>query len=98
MKNLKCANEALKHINKKWCQLKQKEQICVSNSLRENYIKFVLEKERKPNKTEKQFIVACAYLEIQEKEIYISVNEVRKYFESRVQKYDKSIEKAGFQP
>lgn len=95
MKNLKHANEELMQNNKKWCQLKKKEQICVSNSLRENYIKFVLEKERKPNKTEKEFIVGCAYLEIQEKEIYISVNEVRKYFESRIQKYDKSIEKAG---
>lgn len=95
MKNQNGTNGELQQIYKKWCQLKQKEQICVSNLLRENYIKFVLEKERKPNKTEKEFIVACAYLDIQEKKIFISVNEVRKYFESRIEKYDKSIEKAG---
>lgn len=80
-------------MNKKWCQLKKNEQIIISNILRNQYIEFVLKKNRKPNKTEKEFIVACSYLEIGEKKICISVNELRKYFESRIPKYDISIEK-----
>lgn len=79
--------------NKKWCQLKKTEQICVSNILRSQYIEFVLEKGRKPSKTEKEFIVACTYIETGEKEIGISVNELRKYFYSKIPKYDISIEK-----
>lgn len=88
-------NSEVKQFKKKWCQLKQKEQIWISTLLREKYINFVLEKERKPNKSEKEFIVACTYLEIEEKEIQVAVNEVRKYFENKIEKYDKSIEKAG---
>ena len=98
MENQKCAKDESRQGYKKWCQLKQKEQIWASNLLREKYINFVLEKERKPNRTEKEFIVACSYLEIEEKEIQVAANEVRKYFESKIEKYDKSIEKAGFQP
>jgi hypothetical protein len=79
--------------NRKWCQLKKNQQICVSNLLRNQYIEFVLEKGRKPNKTEKEFIVACTYLETIENKIYIAANELRKYFESRIPKYDISIEK-----
>jgi hypothetical protein len=79
--------------NKKWCQLKKNQQIYVSNTLRNQYIEFVLEKDRKPNKIEKEFIVACAYLEAGENKISISVNELRKYFESRIRKYDISLEK-----
>ena len=86
-------NTELLAKNKKWCQLKKNEQICISNILRNQYIDFVLTKGRKPNKTEKEFIVACAYLEAEEIEIGISVNELRKYFESRIPKYDISIEK-----
>lgn len=86
-------NATLIENNKKWCQLKKNEQVCVSNILRNRYIQFVLEKHRKPNKTEKEFILACAYLEIGENEICISENELRKYFESRIPKYDISIEK-----
>jgi len=81
------------HQNKKWCQLKKNEQICISNILRNQYIDFVLDKGRKPNKAEKEFIVACAYLEAAENEIFIFENELRKYFESRIPKYDISIEK-----
>lgn len=88
-------NSEVKQFKKKWCQLKQKEQIWISTLLREKYINFVLEKERKPNKSEKEFIVACTYLEIEEKGIQVAVNEVRKYFENKIERYDKSIEKAG---
>jgi len=79
--------------NKKWCQLKKSEQIRISNILRNQYIEFAIEKSRKPNQAEKEFIVACAYLEIVEDRIYISVGELRKYFQSRISKYDISIEK-----
>lgn len=79
--------------NRKWCQLKRNQQVCVSNILRNQYIDFVLDKGRKPSKTEKEFIIACAYLESSEMEIGISTNELRKYFESRIPKYDISIEK-----
>ena len=86
-------NKILTQKNKKWCQLKKSEQICVSDKLRNQYIDFVLEKKRKSNKNEKEFIIACAYLEIVENQIYITVNELRKYFLTRIPKYDISIEK-----
>ncbi|MBU3154668.1 hypothetical protein [Clostridium estertheticum] len=90
--DIKC-KEPLAQNNKKWCQLKKNEQICISNILRNQYIDFVLGKDRKPNKNEKEFITACAYLEILENQIYISVPDLRKYFQSRIPKYDISIEK-----
>ena len=89
-------NIKTKRLNLKWVQLKQKQQICVSNTLRIHYIRFVLENNRKPNKTEKEFIIACAYMELEEKEIFIAENELRKYFESRLVKYDASIKKLKF--
>lgn len=88
----------VQQVNKKWYKLKQKQQIIISTMLRDLYIKFVLENNRKPNKDEKQFIVANVYLELQEKEIWISDNEISKYFDSKITKYDKSIEKAGLMP
>jgi len=54
---------------------------------------FVIIKDKKPNKNEKEFIIACAYLEIVENQVYISEHELRKYFLSRIPKYDISIEK-----
>jgi hypothetical protein len=95
MKDHKRVEGRILQINKKWHQLKQKQQIIISTMLRDLYIKFVLENNRKPNKVEKQFIVANVYLELQEKEIWIADNEISNYFESRISKYDKSIEKSG---
>jgi len=91
-------DERLIKPNKKWCQLKPKEQIVVSTMLRDRYIKFVLENKRKPNKNEKQFIVASVYMDTEEKEIWIPDNEISKYFESKLASYDKSIEKLGMMP
>ena len=81
--------------NKKWHQLKQKQQIIVSTLLRDSYIMFVLENKRKPSKLEKQLIVGKVFLELQEKEIFIADNELNKYFDSKISNYDKSIEKSG---
>ena len=81
--------------DKKWHQLGKKEQIIVSTLLRDYYIKFVLENNRKPGKSERAFIAATVYLELEEKEILLADNELGKYFESKIGKYDKSIEKAG---
>ena len=85
--------EELLKPNKKWCQLKQKEQISVSTMLRDLYIIFVLENKRKPSKAEKQFIVARVYIELEETKIWIPDKEISKYFESKISNYDKSIEK-----
>lgn len=98
MKKHKDTNEKLLNPNKKWCQLKKKEQIIISTMLRDLYIKFVLEHKRKPNKAEKQFIVAHVYMELEEKNIWIPDNEINKYFKSKICNYDKSIEKLGLQP
>lgn len=87
--------EKLIQPNRKWHQLKQKQQIIVSTLLRDLYIMFVLENKRKPNKAEKQSIVEKVSLELHEKEIFIAVSDINKYFESKLSKYDKSIEKAG---
>lgn len=86
-------NVALVQKNKKWCQLKKNEQIHISNILRNLYMDFVLIKDKKPNKNEKEFILACAYLEILENKVYISEHELRRYFLCKIPKYDISIEK-----
>jgi hypothetical protein len=95
MKDSPNTDENLIKPNKKWHQLKQKQQIIVSTLLRDLYIMFVLENKRKPNKAEKQLIVGKVSLELQEKEIFIADNELNKYFESKLDNYDKSIEKSG---
>jgi hypothetical protein len=56
---------------------------------------FVLENKRKPSKAEKHSITGKVFLELQEKEIFITDNELYKYFESKIPNYDKSIEKSG---
>ncbi|MCT8978384.1 hypothetical protein N4T77_17485 [Clostridium sp. CX1] len=98
MRNNNSKEKKQEQVGRKWCQLKQKEQIWISSLLRDSYIKFVLERERKPSKSEKEFIVACAYLDIEDRGIGITVNEVRKYFESKIEKYNNSIIKAGLEP
>lgn len=95
MKDNLNTNEKLIKPNKKWHQLKQKEQIIVSTQLRDIYIMFVLENKRKPNRAEKQLIVRKVSLELQEKEIFMADNDINKYFESKLSNYDKSIEKSG---
>ena len=98
MKNNEYLNGKLLQTNKKWFQLKQKQQIFIATLLRDLYIKFVLENNRKPNKYEKLFIVATVYLEIEDKEIWIPANEISRYFSSKIPKYDKSIEKFKSSP
>lgn len=87
-------------VNKKWIQLNQKQQIRVSTILRDNYINFVWNNNRKPDNVEKDFIVAQSYLELEKEKIYISESELRKYFQKRLAKYDSSIAKfnALFEP
>lgn len=89
-------NEKDLNPNKKWCQLNKKEQIIVSTMLRNLYIRFVVENNRKPNRDEKQFIVATVYLRTEEEDIFIPANQINKYFQSKISNYDKSIEKLGF--
>jgi len=93
MEKHKYVDDKLLKPNKKWCQLKKKEQIVVSTILRDLYIIFVLGNKRKPSKAEKQFIVACVYIDLEEKEIWIPDKEINKYFDSKLSNYDKSIEK-----
>ena len=95
MKDNQNADEKLIQPSRKWHQLKQKQQIIVSTILTDLYIMFVLENKRKPNKAEKQSIVEKVSLELHEKEIFIAVGDINKYFESKLSNYDKSIEKAG---
>lgn len=80
-------------MKKKWVQLNMKEQIKISTMLRERYINFIVENKRKPSKDERRVIAGNVYLEIEEVGCEVSDNEICKYFESKVSKYDKSIEK-----
>jgi hypothetical protein len=93
VRNNQYALEKQTYPNKKWHQLNQKQQIFISTALRDLYIKFVLENNRKPNKDEKQFIVANVYIELEEEGIWIPDNEVSKYFNSKIEKYDNWIKK-----
>jgi len=78
---------------KKWQQLKMKDQIVASSMLRDLYIKFVFENNRKPNNDEKNFIAATVFTELEEKEIFIKDNEIIKYLKKKIPDFDKSIEK-----
>lgn len=78
---------------KKWQQLKMKDQIIASSMLRDRYIKFVFENNRKPNNDEKKFIAAAVFTELEEKDIFLKDNEIIKYFKKKIPDFDKSIEK-----
>lgn len=78
---------------KKWQQIKMKDQIIASSMLRDRYIKFVFENNKKPNNDEINFITAAVFTELGEKQIFIKDNEIIKYFKKKIPDFDKSIEK-----
>lgn len=78
---------------KKWQQIKMKDQIIASSILRDQYIKFVFENNRKPDNDEKKFIAAAVFSELEEKEIFLKDNEIIKYLKKKIPDFDKSIEK-----
>ncbi|MDV3429522.1 MAG: hypothetical protein LIR50_21280 [Bacillota bacterium] len=78
---------------KKWQQIKMKDQIIASSMLRDRYIKFVFENNKKPNNDEIKFITAAVFTELGEKQIFIKDNEIIKYFKKKIPDFDKSIEK-----
>lgn len=86
-------SEKNNRVNKKWIHLNQKQQIRVSTILRDNYINFVWNNNKKPDKVEKDLIIAQSYLELEKENIYISESELTKYFQKRLPKYDSSIDK-----
>jgi len=61
-------NETSHKPYKKWKQIKMKDQIVASSLLRDLYIKFVFENNRKPTADEKKFIAAAVFTELEEKE------------------------------
>lgn len=78
---------------KKWNQLKMKEQIVASNSIRTLYMKFVLENKREPNSAEKIILVAKSFTELKEKNIFVKDNEINMYLKKKLPDFHKSIDK-----
>ncbi|MFA9422302.1 MAG: hypothetical protein ACERLG_01900 [Sedimentibacter sp.] len=78
---------------KKWNQLKMKDQIIASYILRNFYITFVLQNDRQPNSCEKILIVANAFSELEEKNIFVKDNEINKYLKKKISDFTESADK-----
>lgn len=89
MKNHIKVNGRLLQTNKKWSQLKLKQKEFIYKCIKEEYNSFVQENKRIPNKKEKIFILDKVYSIIQERDIWIPYNEVKRFYQSKIVKLNK---------
>lgn len=92
MKNHIKLNGKLLQTNKKWSHLRQKQKDYISNWLRREYIQFVKTHYRKPRKYEHDEILYEVMYQIQEREIWIPYDEVKKYYVSKIGKWFRKVE------
>jgi len=74
------ADRKLSQTNKKWSQLKSGQKDWISQQMKLEYIKFVEEQNRLPNKDEKEALVSVVYQLIGEKGIYIAYHDILKRY------------------
>lgn len=91
MKNHKKVNGKLLQTNKDWSHLKAKQKEWISKLLRTKYIEMSEEKSRELNKTEKEEVLLFVMNRIDERGIWIPDYEVKKYFSSHINKWNKSV-------
>ncbi|MBJ7987327.1 transposase [Bacillus cereus] len=84
MKNHIKVNGKILQTNKKWSHLKQKQKEHISNWLRREYTQFVKIYHRKPRKYEHDEILHEVMNQIQEREIWIPYDEVKRYYLSKI--------------
>jgi hypothetical protein len=94
MKNHILVGGRLLQTNKKWTHLKQKQKEWIANLLKTEYINFVQESNRKPNKGERDAILNKVYSEIEGREIWIPYYEVKQFFVGRIYRFDKYLRKS----
>lgn len=93
MKNHEYRNGKLLQTNKKFSQLKQSQKEWISGLLREKYLKGMSETGRKLSPKETNQILIEVYEAIQEKDIWIPMGEVEKYFKGKITRYIHSYQK-----
>ncbi|MGN7299080.1 hypothetical protein [Ferdinandcohnia sp. SAFN-114] len=93
MKSHEYRNGRLIQTNKRFSQLKMKQKEWIGNLLRERYTENYLKNGKKPSKQERDKILYDVYDFICEKEIWIPMYEVERYYQSKISSYTKNIEK-----
>ena len=87
MKKHMVVNNQLININKKWSDLKLKQKEYISNLIRETYLTFMKEYNKKPNKDEKIELLEIIYTKIKSRGIWIPFGEVEVQFNKKSNNY-----------
>lgn len=74
------ADRKLSQTNKKWSQLKSGQKDWIAQQMKLEYVKFVEEQNRLPDRDEKEALVSNVYQLIGEKGIYIAYHDIMKRF------------------
>ena len=74
------ADRKLSQANKKWSQLKSGQKDWIAQQMKLEYVKFVEEQNRLPDKDEKEALVSVVYQLIGEKGIWIAYHDILKRF------------------
>lgn len=77
--------------NKAWSDLKQTQKEWIAASLKKNYLTAL--KENQLNKQKEQEIIIRVLDEIEERDIWIPISEVRRYFNSKKRQWKRKYEK-----
>lgn len=90
MKHVRIGGQ-IRNLDKTWSHLKMNQKDWIFQKFREEYINFLNENYRHPNKVECAKIVNTVYNLIEEKGIWIPYNEVRKAFSGKLNRYKKIV-------
>jgi hypothetical protein len=82
-------NDKLLNLDKKWHHLSCQQREWIVSQFREGYVEFLNANNRHPQKEECQKILELVYTKIQEREIWIPYNEVKRAFSSKLSRYRK---------
>lgn len=91
MKNHKMVNGKLLQTNKKWSHLKMRQREEIYNYFKEEYKKFFKENNKVPTKEDRRIILDKVYSLIEDREIWIPYNEVKRFFSSKIIKLNKML-------
>jgi hypothetical protein len=93
LKNHIRVNGRLLQTNKKFSALKLRQKEWIASLLRSKTISLILEHQRQLTRPERERILQETLIAIEQKGIWIPDYEVRRYYDSRVQRYYKSFYK-----
>lgn len=75
--------------NKKFSHLKQKQKEWINQLLKEKYIAVYTANQKKPSKSQREIILNDVYKILEDKSIWIPLEEVERYFQSKIHTYQK---------